>query len=93
MFYSGPSFQAPLAWLGESAENQIWRSPGETLIGNSTAQPASVVSEVFGHGPPFGKGAEVDHMEIVAQRYCIWKANFPGFCQLKMSNCLKKQTL
>lgn len=92
MFYCGPSFQTPLAWLGESAENQSWHSLGETLIGNFTAKTASVVSEAFGCGPQLEKGAEMDHMEIGVQRYCIWKANFPGCCRLKMSNCLKKQT-
>lgn len=93
MFYSGLSFQTPRAWLGEFAESQTWHSLEGTPIGNCVAKTASVVSEAFGFGPQFEKGAEMDHMEIGAQRYCIWKANFPGCCQLQMSNCLKKQTL
>ena len=72
-------------------EASLWRL-GEALIGRRTAKPASVLGEVFGLGPRLEKGAEMDHMETGAQRYCIWKANFPGCCRLEMSNCLKKQT-
>lgn len=75
IFHSGLSFQTPLAWLGEFANNQIWHSPGEILIGNYAAQTAC---EVFGLCPQFEKGAEMDHVDIGAQRNCIWKANFPG---------------
>lgn len=38
VFHSGLSFQTPIAWLGEFANNQIWHSPGEILIGNYAAQ-------------------------------------------------------
>ena len=79
-------------WLGESAEDRIWHSRGETLIGDCIAQPASVVSQVCEFGPPLAKGAEMDHVETGTQSNCIWKANFPGCWRLKMSNCLRKQT-
>lgn len=80
---------SPAGWV---CRKMILYSQGETLIGSCTAKTASMLGEVFGSGPWLEKGAEMDHMEIGAQRYCIWKANFPGCCRLKMSNCLKKQT-
>lgn len=80
-------------WLGESVEDRTWHSWGETLIGDCVAEPASVVSQVCEFGPPLAKGAEMDHVETGTQGNCIWKANFPGCWRLKMSNCLRKQTL
>ena len=50
-----------------------------------------MVSQESGIGPQIEEGAESDHMEIGVQRNCIWRANFPGSRQLKMSNSLKNK--
>lgn len=74
MFYSGPSFQTPLAWLGESAENRSWpalsgRNPdrqlrcGDGQCGQRGIWMRPTVWEGGRNGPHGNWRSEILHLE------------------------------
>lgn len=76
--------------LQKSIFGQSGRKP---VIGQWISETARLVSECYGFGIKFEKGAEIDHMEIGAQRNYIWKANFPDWLAAENVKLFEKQTL